>query len=230
MIEFLNYHIDYRELELDFIEVAKYMGYKQEEVPSPIDNIILKSIIDAAGYCNIQGGLVICDNIMLDQTKKSIRAAENELNIKGRLFNEIKDSEKIAFFLCTAGPDISKVSKRLMDEKDLLAGYVLDVIGSIVVEKAMDNIQEQFGNVMNASGYKITNRYSPGYCGWKTSEQFVLFRIFPEDFCGVRLTESAMMDPIKSISGIIGIGPHVEYHEYHCDLCDVVNCIYRGKK
>ena len=230
MIEFLNYHIDYRELELDFIEVAKYMGYKQEEVPSPIDSIILKSIIDAAGYCNIQGGLVICDNIMLDQTKKSIRAAENELNIKGRLFNEIKDSEKIAFFLCTAGPDISKVSKRLMDEKDLLAGYVLDVIGSIVVEKAMDNIQEQFGNVMNASGYKITNRYSPGYCGWKTSEQFVLFRIFPEDFCGVRLTESAMMDPIKSISGIIGIGTHVEYHEYHCELCDAVNCIYRNKK
>ena len=103
MIEFLNYHIDYRELGLDLSEVAKYMGYKQEEVPSPIDNIILKSIIDAAGYCNIQGGLVICDNIMLDQAKKSIRAAENELNIKGRLFNEIKDSEKIAFFLCTDG-------------------------------------------------------------------------------------------------------------------------------
>jgi hypothetical protein len=124
VIEFLNYRIDYRELGLDFSEVAEYMGYTQEEVPSPIDDVILKSIEDAAGYCNIQGGLVICDDIMLDQTKKSIRTAEYEFNIKGRLFNEIKDSEKIAFFLCTAGPDISKVSKRLMDEKDLLSGYV----------------------------------------------------------------------------------------------------------
>lgn len=230
MIEFLNYHIDYRELGLDFSEVAEYMGYKQEDVPSPIDNIIHKSIENAAGYFNIQGGLVICDDIMLDQTKKSIRATGNEFNVKGRLFNEIKDSEKIAFFLCTAGPDISKISRRLMNEKDLVEGYVLDVIGSVVVEKAMDNIQEQFGNLMSASGYKITNRYSPGYCGWKTSEQFMLFRIFPEDFCGVRLTESALMDPIKSISGIIGIGGHVEYHEYHCDLCDAVNCIYRNKK
>lgn len=206
------------------------MGYSQEEVPSPVDDIILKSIEDAADYCNIQGGLVICDDIMLDQTKKSIRVADYEFNVKGRLFNEIKDSEKIAFFLCTAGPDISNASKHLMDEKDLLSGYVLDVIGSIAVEKAMDNIQEQFGNAMKASGYKITNRYSPGYCGWKTSEQFMLFRIFPENFCGVRLTDSALMNPIKSISGVIGIGSHVEYHEYHCDLCDAVNCIYRNKK
>jgi hypothetical protein len=226
----LNYHIEYRELGLDFSEVARYMGYSQEDVPSPIDDIILKSIEDAADYCNIQGGLVICDDIILDQTKKSIRVADYEFNVKGRLFNEIKDSEKIAFFVCTAGPDISNVSKHLMDEKDLLSGYVLDVIGSITVEKAMDNIQEQFGNAMKASGHKITNRYSPGYCGWKTSEQFMLFRIFPENFCGVRLTESALMKPIKSISGVIGIGSHVEYHEYHCDLCDAVNCMYRNKK
>ena len=226
----LNYHIEYRELGLDFSEVARYMGYSQEDVPSPVDDIILKSIEDAADYCNIQGGLVICDDIILDQTKKSIRVADYEFNVKGRLFNEIKDSEKIAFFVCTAGPDISNVSKHLMDEKDLLSGYVLDVIGSITVEKAMDNIQEQFGNAMKASGHKITNRYSPGYCGWKTSEQFMLFRIFPENFCGVRLTESALMKPIKSISGVIGIGSHVEYHEYHCDLCDAVNCMYRNKK
>ena len=87
----LNYHIDYRELGLGFSEVAIYMGYTQEDVPSPIDDIILKSIEDAAGYCNIQGGLVICDDIMLDQIKKSIHAAENEFSIKGRLFNEIKE-------------------------------------------------------------------------------------------------------------------------------------------
>ena len=226
----MNYHIDYRELGLGFDEVARYMGYHQEEVPSPIDKIIHQSIEDAVGYCNIQGGLVICDDISLDHIKKSIHTASAVFYIKGRLFNEIKDSEKIAFFLCTAGPEISNISKHLMKEKEMLAGYVFDVIGSLAVESAMDKIQEQFGKAMNDSGYKITNRYSPGYCGWQTSEQFKLFELFPENFCGVRLTESALMDPIKSVSGIIGIGSHVKYHEYHCELCDAVNCIYRNKK
>ncbi len=229
-MEIQEYHIAYRDLELGFGEVARYMGYTQDDVPSPVDKIILKSIDDAAGYCRIQGGLVICSDIRLDHASKSIHAAASELNIKGRLFNEVRGSEKIAFFLCTAGPDISIISRRMMNEKDLLAGYVYDVIGSVSVEKAMDKIQEQFGKEMNAIGNKITNRYSPGYCGWKTSDQFKLFKIFPKDFCGVRLTESALMDPIKSVSGIIGIGPNVEYHEYHCELCDAVNCIYRDKK
>jgi cobalamin-dependent methionine synthase I len=83
---------------------------------------------------------------------------------------------------------------------------------------------------MNASGYKITNRYSPGFCGWQTSEQFKIFKLFPANFCGVTLTESAVMNPIKSVSGLFGVGQHVEYHEYHCELCDAVNCIYRDKK
>jgi hypothetical protein len=226
----MNYHIAYHELELGFNDVARYMGYALEEVPSPIDKIITDSIEDAVNYCNIQGGLVICDDISLDSSKKSIRAKDTEFYIKERLFSEIKDSEKIVFFLCTAGPEISNISKRLIHEEDLLTGYVFDVIGSIVAERAMDIMQTLFGKTMDASGYKITNRYSPGFCGWQTSEQFKIFKLFPENFCGVTLTESAVMNPIKSVSGLFGVGQYVEYHEYHCELCDAVNCIYRNKK
>jgi hypothetical protein len=229
-MEILNYQIAYHELELAFGDVARYMGYPREEVPSPVDRIITRSLEDAGSFCNIRGGLIICGDIDLDAEKKIVSASNIEFYVKGRLFNEIKDSEKIAFFLCTAGPEISSISKRLMKEGDLLAGYAFDVIGSLVVERAMDRIQVRFNKAMKASGYKTTNRYSPGYCGWQTSEQFKLFRLLPEYFCGVRLTESALMDPIKSISGIIGIGHHVEYTEYDCELCDAVNCIYRNRK
>lgn len=229
-MEILNYQIAYHELELAFADVARYMGYSREEVPSPVDRIITRSLEDAGSYCNIQGGLIICSDISLDAEKKIVSASNIDFYVKSRLFNDIKGSEKIAFFLSTAGPGISNISKRLMKEGDLLAGYAFDVIGSLVVEKAMERIQDLFGKAMKASGYRTTNRYSPGYCGWQTSEQFKLFRLFPEYFCGVRLTESALMDPIKSISGIIGIGHHVEYTDYHCELCDAVNCIYRNRK
>ena len=35
------------------------------------------------------------------------------------------------------------------------------------------------------------------------------------------------MDPIKSISGIIGIGKDVNYYPYTCRMCDMEDCIYR---
>jgi hypothetical protein len=77
------------------------------------------------------------------------------------------------------------------------------------------------------SGMKITNRYSPGYCGWDVSEQHKLFRLIPDNFCGIRLTESALMDPVKSNSGIIGIGESVKMNPYTCSLCDLKECAYR---
>ena len=207
-MEIINYQIDYSQLQLELTEVAKYIGYADEEVLQPVDEIILHSLKEAEKLCHLQGGLVIQDNIRLVDERKSIRINDIDFKIKGRIFKELKGTEKLALFLCTAGSEISRMSKNLMKGKDMLEGYIYDVIGSIAVEK-------------------ITNRYSPGYCGWQTKEQFKLFNIFPENFCGVRLTESALMDPIKSISGIIGIGKDVHYNEYNCDLCDAVNCIYR---
>jgi cobalamin-dependent methionine synthase I len=73
----------------------------------------------------------------------------------------------------------------------------------------------------------ITNRYSPGYCDWPVKDQQKLFSFFPEKFCGIRLSESSLMYPIKSLSGMIGIGSLVSYQLYPCDSCKDENCQYR---
>lgn len=38
-----------------------------------------------------------------------------------------------------------------------------------------------------------------------------------------------MTNPIKTVSGIIGIGKNVEKQPNNCDICDAKNCIYRNK-
>jgi hypothetical protein len=62
------------------------------------------------------------------------------------------------------------------------------------------------------------------------SDQHDLFSLLPEDFCGIRLTESAMMVPVKSVSGIIGIGPGVERVDYQCKNCQQSSRCDWGKK
>lgn len=225
----LHCHIDFKDLNIAFSEIAETMGYKNGDVPPPVDSLIDRLLNETPDYCRIEGGLIIVQKVYFDLSNKSVHANEVEFKVKHKIYNELKESEKIALFVCTAGPEISDYSKRLMQQGDMLDGYVLDVIGSAVVEKAMDKVQEQFGKKMEEAGYKITNRFSPGYCGWQTAEQHKLFSFFPDNFCNVKLTDSALMHPIKSISGIIGIGKNVRYKEYNCDMCDAVNCIYRKK-
>ncbi|MBN2684192.1 MAG: hypothetical protein JXR40_02835, partial [Pontiellaceae bacterium] len=80
-----------------------------------------------------------------------------------------------------------------------------------------------------AEGLGVTNRFSPGYCGWEVKEQHALFRLLPEKFCGVQLQDSAFMQPRKSISAIIGIGKGLEQADYVCEICDSAHCVYREK-
>jgi hypothetical protein len=115
-----------------------------------------------------------------------------------------------------------------MKEGELLEGYVFDVFGSLIVEEGMDRIQSFLKTKMQEEGLRITNRYSPGYCGWDVSEQKKLFGLLPKKFCGIELTDSCLMRPIKSVSGIIGVGKSVKFNEYSCNLCDEADCLYRN--
>jgi hypothetical protein len=111
-----------------------------------------------------------------------------------------------------------------------LLSYVFDVIGSLTVNKAADKIEEDIKKEMNARSLNISDSFSPGYCDWSVADQKKLFALLPPNFCGITLTESSLMNPIKSVSGIIGIGRQLKQMGYQCNWCSDVNCIYGKMK
>jgi cobalamin-dependent methionine synthase I len=97
----------------------------------------------------------------------------------------------------------------------------------VAVEKAMDAIQRKLAAKEGRIGKKLTNRFSPGYCDWPVGDQQQLFSLLPENFCGITLLETALMLPVKSVSGIIGIGEKVKYFDYPCKFCTMQKCFRR---
>ncbi len=162
-----------------------------------------------------------------NSTDKSVEINNLVFNIKKIVYGQIKGSDSVAVFLCTAGKEIGIRSRAAMKEGDLLTGYIYDVIGSEIAEAASELMQENLRGALASEGKKITNRYSPGYCGWDVAEQHKLFQLMGDNFCGIKLNDSALMNPEKSVSGFIGIGEHVRYNDYTCGFCDMKDCIYR---
>lgn len=224
-----QFGLPFRDLQITIEDIARVIGYKPEDLVPPIDSLLKEALKKAGSIIQIEGGLVLYD-VTLDEPTKALLINDRQLRVKAKIFHELKGSEKVAAFLCTAGKKIGEISREHMGNGNLLEGYIYDTIGSVAVEKAMDIIQESFREDMKARGYGITNRYSPGYCGWETAGQFDLFRLFPPGFCHVTLNDSALMNPIKTVSGVIGVGKKVVYNHYNCDLCELVNCIYRKTK
>ena len=211
------------------LTVEETMGYKPGETPEPVIQIATQVLEELSGSHEAKSEYKIFDDISFNQAEHTLRIENKIFNIHKIIFGQLKKAASAALFICTAGEVTGARSRSLMQSGDLLKGYIYDLIGSIVVESAADMMQKELKERMAAEGYNITNRFSPGYCGWNVSEQHNLFSFFPDNFCRITLTPSALMSPVKSVSGIIGIGSAVRYAPYQCRLCDDKNCLYRRK-
>jgi len=222
-----QYTLEYDEIGLESIHVEKAIGYQNGAPPEHFQELIHQAMEGIRPLAQIQGGYRWIENFRTDGASCWIQEQKFQT---GRIIgSQLRNAESIAIFVCTVGPEIEQWSKALMQQGDITLGYIVDATASELVELAMDKIQNHMESQMQNFGLGITNRFSPGYCGWSVSEQHLLFSLLPEKFCGVTLTPSALMVPIKSISGVIGIGPHAKRMEYPCKKCDQTQCIYRRR-
>lgn len=225
-----TFRFSFSDLDVDDSQIEKVLGNEQGENRKIVQELIGEVLQDAARICDIKAEYILIPGIRTDDITRTIIIGDLDFSIGKIVWAQLKRSQSVALFLCTAGEKIGEISRHLIGEKDFLKGYIYDVAGSEIVEAAADIMQKKLMENIQAEGMLITNRFSPGYCGWNVSEQHKLFQLIPDNFCGIRLTESALMIPIKSISGIIGIGRKVKFNPYTCSLCDYENCIYRKLK
>ena len=243
MNTFVKHRLSYHELTINPHDTAPMLGY-ESVLPDDILDIV-KEVMDETAECfDICGGYQIFNRVAFVKEGHHIHITPETRNSKPEtrnpeletvfsphktVYHQLKHSEQIAVFVCTAGEGISHWSKQMMPS-DPLKGFIADILGSVVAETAIETIQQKLSDEMQQVGLKITNRYSPGYCGWSTQEQHKLFSLLPEENCGISLTESALMLPIKSVSGFIGIGANVRFNPYTCQICDATFCVYRNRR
>ena len=146
------------------------------------------------------------------------------------ILRQLRGSEAFALFICTSGLEFETYQHRLKEQGDMVRVFIADALGSVIAEKCADQMEKALQESIDKLGWKHTNRFSPGYCGWHVSQQQLLFPVFQGHTCGVKLTDSSLMVPIKSVSGIIGLGEKVRKLEYTCGLCDFKQCYKRKKK
>ena len=225
----VTFQYKFSDLEISAGQIEKLIGFDPGTAPEPIPDLISTSLAAAPEITDIRGSWLIAGHNKL--------AARASISVNGHCFNTgkivtsyIGSSEQFLFFIVTAGKQIEMRSQKLLHGTDPLAGYIYDVIGSLTVESALGKFLASIEEDFLKNGLKTTNPYSPGYCGWPVSDQQELFKLFGNENCGITLSETCLMNPIKSISGVIGIGKNVKKHPYSCAICDSKNCLYRDKK
>ncbi len=148
-----------------------------------------------------------------------------------------EESIDLALFALTIEEDISSEIGRLFKTHDFALGSMLDSAASEGTDMAAalleDIYRQRLKDIKRWDSRRGTLRFSPGYCGWHISGQKRLFKaLHPEDI-GITLNSSYLMQPIKSVSGVIISGPKdiFDFDDtfYFCADCATHGCKERLK-
>ncbi len=218
------------DLPLERTEIELTLGYSDGEIPVHFAGMINEAILQLPKRCEIRAGYRLLDVERPPGRYDGLIVGGKFFKMDKIVTSQLKKASKAALFVCTIGSSMEHWAKDLLKHGDPALGYIADVTASVAAETVTNVLHDHINERMLSRGLKITNRYSPGYCNWQVSEQHLLFSLLPGGFCGVTLSESALMSPIKSVSGVIGVGPDVEWKDYICDRCGVKDCTYRATR
>jgi len=87
-----------------------------------------------------------------------------------------------------------------MKINEMTRALILDALGSEAAEEVAIQSDRTLAEKAREMNLWPSKRFSPGYGKWDVKEQRFIFRLLPAADIEVRLTESCMMVPRKSVS------------------------------
>lgn len=217
-----SYDIDFNKLELKRKDFYLSMEYGESIPDSGIIRMLDDVLAHASGICRPKIMFGVCSGTVVPPVYVK---AENLTFHPGKIIaDSLAGSDKFCFFVATAGREYEDYRNTYRNNGDLVMEFIADAVGSVLAEACVAKVSEYLQEMLDVP---FTYPYSPGYCGWKLTDQRLLFSLFPDAPCGIELTDSCLMYPIKSVSGIIGIGSGVVRKPYGCAICKNRSCYKR---
>ncbi|WP_064974559.1 vitamin B12 dependent-methionine synthase activation domain-containing protein [Alistipes provencensis] len=209
-------------LDVSDDEIYRTMGYRGSLPDAAVREVVREVRAEIAALCVPRYMFQVLEAELLP--RRHVRAGGVEFAPGGIIGSYLPGMSHVCLFVATAGREYDAYLHRLKAEGDILKEFVADSVGSVVAEACVTLV----GRRLDAEcDLRRSLPYSPGYCGWNICEQQKLFSLFPDEPCGIVLSDSFLMSPVKSVSGFFGLGRELRPQPYHCEICTNQHCYKR---
>jgi len=131
----------------------------------------------------------------------------------------------------TIGSSLENKVSEFFTKGEYPRAVALDAVGTVSVRFLSSYMRSLVCQEAKEQNLQTTKYFSPVSGDWDISQQKNIFQIIPVDKIRVKLTESYMMVPQKSLSWVIGIGENITISSNKkgksCQICKVTNCQFR---
>jgi hypothetical protein len=132
----------------------------------------------------------------------------------------------------TIGPALEGEVRRLHETGEDLLAFMLDSAGVLALGGIGERLRQQAEEYAARQGWGLSPALAPGsLAGWPIQGQRELCALLPLEEIGVRLNDLCVLEPQKSVSLVIGVGPG--YPAAHvgslCACCALADTCWRRR-
>lgn len=210
--------------EACFEPVARRIGYGPDTFPSGEKAGRIRTVIDQGIEAVVLAGLGRPAN--LTEWGKGFFLA-GPVRVESARWSHVvrqsKEPQDLYGFVLTLGEGFD----RLKADAGLFDAYVLDGLGSEIVEQAADGVEKRLRAWCATRNRGCSRRFSPGYCDWPLAQgQQALAAFLQPAAIDVTMLATGAMVPSKSISGAVITARSLPL-SCPCPVCNQTDCSWR---
>lgn len=231
-----NINIDFKNLEIKYEEVLRYLGYSGQTINTELKNIIRECILLTNNKINPRYVLRIypihkkIEKDSKGNSKYIVKLMNTSLEIESRdIYKLLEGCSECLLMATTLGIEIEREIKKY-SYSDLTKGIIIDSCATTAIEGVCDLVESKVREELLEQEKYITNRYSPGYGDLSININNEIINILrTQSNIGLTITDSNIMLPRKSVIAIMGISESNQItHKKSCLNCNNYNsCKYR---
>lgn len=117
----------------------------------------------------------------------------------------LKRAENVYLIAVTLGGALEHRSREYFRNNEVFKGYILDRLGSCLVEEEVKKIDKKITRHCDQGGFITTHRYSPGYGDFSIKAQQIFFDLVKDSIPGLRISHGCILSPEKTVTAIKGV-------------------------
>ena len=148
--------------------------------------------------------------------------------VSAALSKNLKECTRLLTFAATLGPGADYLIRRY-ERLEMSRAVIVQAASAAMIEAYCDRVCSVIKEQYEADGWYLRPRFSPGYGDFPLECQTPLLSgLEAGKHLGIRLTDSLLMVPSKSVSAVMGLSRKPCRCEVKgCEACEKTECSYR---
>lgn len=216
--------------EINWAEAVRYLGYLREP---PGEQVMTQLRECGAEIQRTAVPAAIWKRFPVQWEEGNVQIA-GEMISSQKLCKHLRSCEEVFLFAATLGLETDRVIRR-GGILDMSRAVMLQACAASLLEDWCDECGRKITEEIRSEGLSLCSRFSPGYGDFSVEHQHgILGALEASKRIGLTLTEERMLNPVKSVTAVIGVrqgerscAAVSQKEQAVCAACEKTDCEFR---